>query len=219
VIDTRPAPHIRSDLDHRIELVSMDRYCADITVALYLMAGGTSAVVHSYSGWPEVPGRLDWLAATMRRLGGMNGSGRTVGYACGAWHERAARRTFLEACKVDPRRPLPMPPLTVDDPRTNQIFTVASRGGGRYTVSAVAADPAATSRAPAVAAGLAKLADLEPDPDDEVGVRFTCGAPHDELVALLLPRAINVRAALREQELAAGQGLLLAPGTQEGAGA
>ena len=197
----------------------MDRYCADITVALYLMAGGTSAVVHSYSGWPEVPGRLDWLAATMRRLGGMNGSGRTVGYACGAWHERAARRTFLEACKVDPRRSLPAPPVTVDDPRTNQTFTVTPRGGGEYEVSAVAADPMAASRAPAVAAGLAKLADLQLDPDDEASVRFICGAPHDELVALLLPRAINVRAALREQELAAGKGLLLAPGAQEGAGA
>jgi hypothetical protein len=219
MIDAQPAPRVRDDLDHRIELVSMDRHCADITVALYLTSGGTGAVVHSYSARPDVPGRLGWLAATMRHLGGMNGSGRAVGYECGTWHERAARRAFLEACKLDPSLPVAARPSTVDDPRTNQTVTVTPHGAGAYRVNTVAADSTAVSRAPAVAAGLAKLADLDIDPDDNTVVRFSCGAPHDELVALLLPRAINVRAALREQELATSRGVLVAPSAQENAGA
>jgi hypothetical protein len=149
----------------------------------------------------------------------MDGSGRAVGYPCGTWHDRAARRIFLEACKLDPSLPVAARPSTVDDPRTNQTVTVTPLGAGAYRVNTVAADPTVASRAPAVAAGLAKLADLDIDPDDHTVVRFPCGAPHDELVTLLLPRAINVRAALREQEQAASRGVLFAPSAQESAGA
>ena len=193
----------------------MDRHCADITVALYLLSDGTSAVVHSYATKPDVAERLAWIAQAMRRIGGMIGEARTVSYPCAAWHDRAARRTFLEACKLDPAQPIVARPSTVADPRTNQTMTVAPLGTGAYRVTAVADDPAAASRAPAVAAGLAKLADLDHDPGDETVVRFSCGASHDELVALLLPRAINVRAALREQEMAASRGVLVAPSAQE----
>jgi hypothetical protein len=219
MIDVRPASRIRDDLDHRIELVSMDRYCADITVALYLLADGRTAVVHSYAGHPDVADRLAWLAGAMRVLGGMRGTERAVDFACGTWHDRAARRVFLEACKLDPGLPVASRPFAVDDTRTNQAITVASLDQGAYRVTAVATDPTAASRAPAVAAGLAKLADLETDPDDDAIVRFPCGAQHDELIGVLLPRAINVRAALREQELAASRGILVAPSAQEAAGA
>src|SRR3990170_1297392 len=97
VSDARLAPHIRDDLDHRIELVSMDRHCANISVALYLTDGGSAGTVHSYSSRPGVEERVAWLAAAMRVLGGMSGTGRSVTFPCGAWHDRAARRVFLEA--------------------------------------------------------------------------------------------------------------------------
>lgn len=195
----------------------MDRHCGDITVSLYLRSDGLRGEVQSYASRPGVPDRLAWIAAAMRTLGGMTGEGTTVAFACGAWHERAARRTFLEACKPDPAAALTARPSTVDDPRTNQVVSVTPLGSGAYRMTAVVADPNATSRAPAVAAGLAKLADVEVDPDDDTVVHFACGASHDELVSLLLPRAINVRAALREQELAASRGVLVAPSAQEAA--
>jgi hypothetical protein len=211
-------PHIRDDLDRRIELVSMDRFCEDITVALYLMGDSNSATVHSYSDRPAVPGRLDWLTQAMLRLGGMRPAGndsRTVSFNCGAWHGLAARRTFLEACKVDPANALAVRPLATNDGRTGQYITVTPRGDGRYWISAVAEEATAESRAPAVAAGLAKLAGLDIDVGDPTIVSFSCGVPHDELVGLLLPRAINVRAALRELEQNASRGVLVAPSAQE----
>lgn len=214
VIAAGSALRIRDDLDHRIELVSMDRHCADITVALYLLDSETNAVVHSYSGQSGVPERLAWLAEAMRVLGGMHGADRSVRFACGTWHDRAARRLFLEACKLDPVLPVKTRGLAVDDPRTSQAITTCPLGDGAYEVTAVATDQTAASRAPGVAAGLAKLGDLSIDPEHDTIVRFPCGASHDELVGVLLPRAINVRAALREQEQAAGRGMLVAPSSQ-----
>jgi hypothetical protein len=214
----RTPVHVRGDLDRRIELVSMDKFCEDVTVALYLVGDRTAATVHSYSGRAAVPARLAWLAEAMCVLGGMRPAGddgRTVAFACGSWHELAARRAFLESCKVDPANPLAVRPLETNDARTGQYITVTPLGDGAYHVGAVAEDPTAESRAPAVAAGLAKLAALDTDPDDPTTVRFSCGAPHDELVGLLLPRAINVRAALRELEAAAGRGILSAPSAQQ----
>jgi hypothetical protein len=210
--------HVRDDLDHRIELVSMDRHCEDITLALYVVDGGRAATIHSYSGRPGVPARLAWLAKAMQVLGGMRPAGddgRTVAFRCGSWHESAAKRTFLEAAKLDPAAPIDVRPMEVLDGRTDQMITISALGSGSYRVTAVAKDPTNESRAPAVAAGLAKLAALEIDVDDPTTARFLCGAAHDELVGLLLPRAINVRAALREQEQAAGRGVLVAPSAQE----
>jgi len=216
---TTSARHVRDDVGPRLEMVPMDRHCADITISLYATQDGASAIVQSYSGHPDAESRLDWLAAAMRTLGGMMGDADSVRFTCGQWHAAAARRVFLEACKPDPAHPLRVRELTVEDARTSQTITVDPTGAGEYRCTAVAADPSAPSRASAVAAGLAKLAAMTIDPDDETLVRFSCGVSHDELVALLLPRAINVRAALREQELAATRGILVAPSAQQAPGA
>jgi hypothetical protein len=218
VTDVRPQPRIRDDLGRRIELVSMDRHAEDITLALYAMVDRPSAVVHSYSSRPFVPERLAWLAQAMRTLGGLVGEDRSVAFSCGAWHELAARRIFLEACKLDPTTEVDARPLDVHDGRTDQAVHVEGLGAGIYQVSAVAADPSATSRAPAIAAGLAKLGGMAIDDVDPTTVRFVCGAPHDEVVGVLLPRAINVRAALREIEAAATKGILVAPSAQAAGG-
>lgn len=217
-IDIRPQPRIRDDLDRRIELVSMDRHAEDITLALYLMSDGTSAVVHSYSSRPFVPERLAWLAQAMRTLGGLVGEDRSVAFPCGAWHELAARRVFLEACKLDPAHVVAPRPLAVHDARTDQAVHVEALGAGTYRVVAIPADPTAASRAPAVSAGLAKLGGMDVDAADSTIARFPCGAPHDEVVGVLLPRAINVRAALREIETAATKGILVAPSAQAAGG-
>jgi hypothetical protein len=208
-------PRIRDDLHRRVELVPMDGACEDITLALYVLDDGQTAVVHSYSTVPAAVNRLEWLAAAMRVLGDMGGEGREVRFACGTWHEKAARRAFLDAAKLDPTRPVEPRPLSLHDPRTDQQVTAHPLGDGAYRITSVAADPAAASRASAVAAGLVKLADVRVDSSDDTVVSFDCGATHDALVGLLLPRAINVRSALREQELAASRGVLLAPSAQQ----
>ena len=207
------------DLGTRIELVSMDRWHGDITVALYRRGSPPRAIVHSYSGRPGVVGRLSWLARAIATLAGVDvdEAAHEVWFSCGAWHELAVRRAFLEACKVDPGLPLESRPRAINDPRSSQRIEVTSLGAGAYQVVALNVPADEASRAPAIAAGLAKLLDMEADPDDPCRVRFACGAAHDDLVGLLLLRAINVRATLRELEAAATRGILVAPSAQESA--
>jgi hypothetical protein len=55
-----------------------------------------------------------------------------------------------------------------------------------------------------------KLVDGKPDQ-----IAFSCGQSHDALIGMLLPRALNVRAILREEESAGERGLLVAPSQQK----
>ena len=64
----------------------------------------------------------------------------------------------------------------------------------------------------AIAKGLARLAEMEVVSNDTV--RFPCGHAHDAMVGSLLYRALNVRAAIREQEELAARGMLTAPSAQ-----
>jgi hypothetical protein len=214
-----PADHHVVNLGRRIELVSMDRWLPDITIALYRRDDPPRAIVHSYSGKAGVAGRLAWLAEAMGTLAGLevDAAAREVWFSCGAWHELALRRTFLEANKVDPSLQLEPRPMAVDDPRSTQHIEVESIGDGAYKVVATSVAEGETNRAPAIAAGLAKLLELQTDLEDPTSVRFGCGSSHDDLVGLLLIRAINVRATLRELEAAATRGILVAPSAQEAA--
>lgn len=195
----------------------MDLYCADVSIALYEHPDAGSAIVHSYSERTGVTDRVDWIAAAMRELGGMTGDGKSVAFPCGALHERAICRLFLDVCRIDPSTPRLPRPLTALDPRTERTVVAESRAGGTYRIGTTGGDTTALARDSAIAAGLAKVAELQVDDDDTTIIRFPCGASHDGLVGVLLPRAINVRATLREQELAATKGILVAPSTQNGA--
>ena len=206
--------HVRDDLGRRIELVSMDRHCDEVSVALYARAGARIALVHSYSERPRVAERLAWIAGAMRTLAGLTGTGPALSFPCLGWHESAARRVFLEACRLDPAQPLASRPLQAFDDRSGQELAVVALGRGAYRVLAGVV-PATADRASAVARGLARLAELDVDPSDGSVVRFACGAPHDELVGLLLSRAMNIRGALRELAAAAARGVLAPPGAQE----
>jgi hypothetical protein len=197
----------------------MDRHFHDITIALYRARGAAaSAVVHSYSQEVGTAERVTWLAEAMAILGGMRlerGPRATVAFACGTWHDLAARRVFLEAAKVPPQNLPETRPMVAEDTRRGFQIEVESLGDGRYRVRASGGALDAANPASSVAAGLAKLGELSFDDDDPLVVVFPCRANHDTLVGLLLPRALNVRAALREQEAAAGRGVLLAPSAQE----
>lgn len=208
------------DLGTRIELVSMDPHFHDISLSLYQRAGAGGAcgfLPHSYSGREGVAARLAFVARAMAALGGMGpapGQPERLAFPCGAEHRAAAKRLFLEACKRAPGSTLAAQPMRVHDRKNDLAIAAVPLGGGRYRIEAEGGAKAAR-RADGTARGLVRLAEMEPG--EEAEARFPCGHAHDALVGLLLGRALNVRAAMREAEAAAARGVLAAPSAQQGA--
>jgi hypothetical protein len=209
---------VRTDIGRRVELVSMDPHADEISIGLYRneSAGYPVAVVHSYSRRTTAPERLAFVAQAMSVLGGLEpvGGETMLRFSCRTWHQAAIKRLFLEACKHDPQAPLGPRPLETKDTRSEQPIRVEGLGAGAYRVHAEGASEEVPSRAPAIASGLAKLAELTAADDETTVVTFPCGEPHDALLGVLLVRALNLRQALREEELKASRGVLVAPSSQ-----
>ena len=210
-----------ADLGARIELVPMDSHFHEISIALYRQEGadGPEFLVYSFSQKDGTAQRIDTVVEAMKALGdteAVPANPRCLRFACGHDHEFACRRLFLEACKLAlGAEPTPRP-LTVFDKKADKNLRVISEGDGLYSVSAD--DPGESMtlrRIAATAGGLAKLGEMSPANDRTDQVRFDCGHAHDNLVGVLLPRAINVRTAMREAESAAARGVLSAPSAQE----
>lgn len=207
-----------AQLGTRIELVSMDPHFHDISIALYEQrrAERTGAIVHSYSSKEGAGARLEQVVRSMVTLGGLAAADegeRFVSFPCGTWHRAAARRAFIEACKLGSDTSATARSLEAVDGRSGQSIRVESLGSGRYRVHADGVEDDAASRAPAIARGLAKLTEAELE--DETTLAFGCGHEHDELVGLLLVRALNLRATLREEQTATAPSVLAAPSAQE----
>ena len=209
------------DLGRRIELVPMDPHGDGMTIALYEEGGGQDGAafrVHSYSPRPGVSGRVGFVRAAMAALGGLEPlveAPALLRFACGNDHRLACRRVFLEACKLASGTEPAARPLSVEDRRSGRTVRAVGLGGGAYRLEADGEDEATRVRLEALANGLVKLAEMERGPGGAVEVAFACGRAHDAIVGLLLPRALNVRAALREEEAAAARGILAAPSAQE----
>jgi hypothetical protein len=206
------------DIGRRVEVVPMDAHFSDITIALYRQErdGGAVALVHTYSSKPGASERLASVVRNMSVLGELevvDEDRDVVRFPCRTWHEAAARRAFLEACKLDPAAPASPRPLTAVDGATGQRIAVEPLGSGSYRVHADDVAEGAASRAAAVASGLARLAELRLSQGNVVS--FPCGHDHDALVGLLLVRALNIRAALREEEMSASRGFLAPPSQQK----
>jgi hypothetical protein len=205
------------ELGRRVELVPMDGHFHAISIALYQSdgAGGPSYRVHSYSKRHGTPERLAAVVRTMAELSGMERVAAepfTLRFPCGSAHLLACRRAFLEACKLASDAAPGTRPLTIHDKKSSRSIRVESIGQGRYQLSADGAEADKASRLAAIANGLVKLGEMGNGGD--AGVVFACGLAHDALVGLLLGRALNVRAALREEEMAAARGVLAAPSAQ-----
>ena len=208
------------DLGRRIELVPMDPHFHNISIALYRQDGGDGPVfqVHSYSNREGTRPRMEFIARAMVVLGGLEpvgGETRKLRFPCRAEHSFACRRVFLEACKLDPSQPVEPRPLQILDKKSNRTVTVTSQGNGAYRLAADGEELDRASRIAAVANGLVKLGQMQLGGSDGDSVTFDCGQTHDSLVGLLLVRALNVRAILREQEMAASRGVLSAPSAQK----
>ena len=208
------------DLGTRIELVSMDPHFHDISISLYRCAdtaGVCGFLAHSYSTKEGAGARLGFVARAMTALGGMcpaPGQPGRLAFACGAEHRAAAKRLFLDACKLAPGSDVTARPMRIYDKKNELTIKAESLGGGRYRLEAAAEGDKVARRIDGVTRGLVKLAEMEAcTAADEA--RFPCGHAHDELVGLLLGRALNVRAAMREAETATARGILAAPSAQQ----
>ena len=127
----------------------------------------------------------------------------------------AVRRVFLEACKHDPSETLAPPAMGTIDRKSGLKVVVDRLGEGQYRVRTEGDDPDSQSarRVGVIVNGLLKLGDMrriDTNGTDDC-VAFPCGCSHDALVGLLLMRAPNVRAIVREQESMAARGVLSAP--------
>ena len=210
------------DLGERMELVSMDPHFHDISIALYRSTGEGDAsgfLAHSYSGKDGAAERLEFVMRAMAAMGGMGpapGQPGRLAFACGGQHRAAVKRLFLEACKKASGVEVAALPMSIYDKKNDLTIDATATGGGGYRLAAAGGEAGGkvAQRVDGVTRGLIKLAELEAG--SEPGeARFPCGATHDELVGLLLGRALNVRAAMREAEAAAARGVLAAPSAQQ----
>ena len=209
-------------LGERMELVSMDPHFHDISISLYRETGEGGAsgyLAHSYSGKDGVAERLAFVMRAMAVMGGMvpaPGQPGRLAFECGEEHRAAVKRLFLEACKKAPGDEIAALPMSIYDKKNDFTIDATATGGGGYRLATAdgGADDKVARRVDGVTRGLIKLAEMEPGAEPGEA-RFACGTPHDELVGLLLGRALNVRAAMREAEAAAARGVLAAPSAQQ----
>jgi hypothetical protein len=208
------------NLGRRVQLQSMDPHCADITIGLYQHAdesGRPRYALHSYSKKDGKADRLAFLADAMVRLGGMElvpGLKHHVRWPCGDEHLAATKRVFVEVCKLSRPEELVERPAAIEDSKIGGAVMVMPKGQGRYEIGTDVDRDGTEARLKTICAGYLKLAEMDRWEESETGVRFACGQPHDALMKLLLFRAINARAALREQEMMASRGVLVAPSAQ-----
>ena len=210
------------ELGERLELVSMDPHFHDISISLYRSSGEGGAsgfLAHSYSTREGAAERLGFVMRAMAVMGGMGpapGQPERLAFACGAAHKAAVKRLFLEACKRATGAEVAAQPMRVYDKKNDLTIDATAVGDGRYRIAAAGSEgnDKAAQRVDGVTRGLIKLAELEPGAEPGE-VRFPCGFSHDELVGLLIGRALNVRAAMREAEAAAARGILAAPSAQQ----
>ncbi len=206
------------DLGPRVELISMDPHFHDITIALYSPGsdGQPAYLVHTYSSIPGADERLARLRQTMQTLGGMEATGEgLLHFPCGHAHPLAARRVFLDSCKLKPETPAEAQPLNIFDKKSDGTITVASLGNGLYEARPADDAQGTERRVATIARGLMRLGEMEEVDGQPNQTRFSCSQEHDDLIGLLLGRAPNVRAAMREAEDMASRGVLAAPSAQE----
>lgn len=202
------------DIGHRIELAPMDAHFQDITIALYrqMQPLGPAYRVHTYSRKEGAQNRIASVIRAMQVLGDMKKTADDLlHFPCWAAHTLSVKRVFLEACKADPTSEITVRPLKIEDRKSGLTVRAHRSDDNAYRIQAEGKD--ADRRMAVIINGLRKLGEMDASGED--GVRFECHTAHDALVGLLLVRAPNVRAVLREAEMIAARGVLAAPSAQK----
>lgn len=206
------------DFGSRIELVPMDLHFHEVSLGLYRQETdfGPEYLIHSYSSIEGIDERVTFVRKAAQILGDMvaNDDG-LLSFSCHSAHSAGTRRIFLESCKIPYSNQPELRSLTIFDKKAGCEIHLSSLGDGTYEVDAEEVHAAAQRRAEVVARGLCKLGEMDPVTEDFKRIAFPCGHAHDALVGLLLVRAPNVRAAMREEETAAARGMLAAPSQQK----
>ena len=209
------------DLGRRIEIYSMDKRCHDISLGLYQrdFAGESQFLVHTYSPVVGTSERVAFIRQTLVTMLGLEpaeeeGQG-WLRFPCRYEHKRTIKRAFLDLCKLETGVVLEVKPLTAFDKKAEGDLTAKSLGDGRYLVQGAEDTPAMARRTVALARGFVKLCEMEFLEGDETTVCFPCRQSHDEIIGLMMFRAQNVRAAMQEEEMTAGRGVLAPPSRQE----
>ena len=195
------------DIGRRIELIPMDSQFHEITIGLYRLEGERpSFLVHTYSQIEGVEARLAFLRKAMIELAGLVEEDGLLSFPCCHEHHAAVRRAFLEAAKISDEQVVSRP-LTTLDKKSGLTMRVCGLGNGLYEVTT-------EGRIKVVANGLAKLGEMHLVDGRDDQVEYPCKQVHDALTGLLLVRAPNVRALVREEEMVASRGMLAAPSQQ-----
>ena len=204
------------NLGRRIELASMDKYCHDISIGLYQQAdsGGPRFLVHTYSTVQGSSERIVFIRNALQVMLGLSTGGETLYFDCGTVHLRALKRAFLDICRMAPDEALQPRPMRVFDKKADGELTIRPLGQGAYEIVSQDGSEAGNKRAAATAKGFVKLCEMAADEEAAARITFACGCDHDDLMAMLMFRAQNVRAAMQEAEMSASRGTLAAPSQQ-----
>ena len=102
------------DLGQRIELHAMDKYCSNISLALYRreLDRRSQVRVHTYAAVAGVQERVEFLTEALIVLAGLERVPEQPGwlaFCCPSFHLRALKRTFLDpaARAIPPEAALP----------------------------------------------------------------------------------------------------------------
>ena len=198
----------------------MDPQCGNISLGLYRRDDDATSqvLVHTYGNEEAAIERAGFISRAMIVMAGLEAVPNEPGwlrFPCGVFHQRALKRAFLDICKLASTATLEPKPLTVFDKKADCFHSTTHCGQGVYQMAAEQETEIARKRAVALAAGYVKLCDLEAVEGTNNQVAFACKSEHDGLMGLLMHRAQNVRAAMREAELNNARGILAAPSQQE----
>ena len=169
---------LTQDLGTRVELVSMDPHFQNISIGLYRQNedGRTRYVVHSYSRQAGTRDRIEFILRVAEKMAGLERGEGWFSFPCGAAHQTAARRVFLEACKLQPTTPIAPKPLSLFDKKSGRTITAIARGGGTYELSGDGPEEGRRERLQAITGGLQKLAELVPVEESPGGCSSRVGS-------------------------------------------
>jgi hypothetical protein len=207
------------DLGLRVELLSTDQHCHDISLGLYRQVVDETPrfTIHSYSRTSGVEERIAYLNEAMKTTLGLEEvttAPAWLQFPCRRQHLRPLKRAFLDLCKLKTGTPLEAKPLTAFDKKAETDLTVVPLGNGSYRTTAASDNDKVARRVAALARGFVKLCEMEVIEGENHEFRFPCGQDHHALLAQMTYRAQNVRATMREQEQVAARGTLSAPSQQ-----
>ena len=189
-----------------VHLISIDKYCDDISVGLYEKNG--MMTVWTFSEGDKASSRIRQIQDRIIDLGGLSYSPvekNKLIFECGEKHTSLLR--FLLRLAVEKPLEYEHPQYPIKDLRSDLMLgAVGQKGlnGWEYKLTAAGEAANQNSRFRAITKGLIRYGALLQSP--EGGMYFSCKTRHDKLLQMLLPIARNIRGVEDELEANAIRG-------------